>query len=76
MKINKTDYIQWKNNNVTVQFIETLQEIRRTIEEQMVQDSIITQPNALLTLNRLSGIREGLDQVLNLTNEDFEDDEA
>lgn len=76
MKISKMDYVQWKNNNVTVNFINTLQDIRRSIEEQMVQDSVILHQNAVALLARLSGIREGIDQVLNLTNEDFDDDEA
>ena len=75
MKISKQNFVTWKNDVVTVKFYAALKELRSRIEEQLLQDSIISHMEGHLTLNRLAGIREGLDQVLMLSIEDFDDND-
>lgn len=72
MKITKQDFSFWKNQVVTKEFYMALEGIRTKIEEQMLSNEVISSPNGHLTLNRLAGIREGIDLVLCMSTDDFE----
>lgn len=74
MKINKQDFISWKNHEVTKEFYKVLEELKDQIEEQMLNDGIISATNGHLALNRLAGIREGINQVLFISVEDMDNE--
>lgn len=75
MKISKEDFNMWKNDYVTKEFFLAIESLRDNINEQLLSDSIISSSQGHLMLNRLAGIREGLNQVLFASGEDFCDDE-
>ena len=75
MKISKEEFGLWKQHEVTKNLYSALKTIRLQIEQDMLDDNVILSDKGHVTLARLSGIREGLSIILNLTAEDVDDDE-
>lgn len=72
--INKEDFTNWKNDPITKQIKSVLEDYRQNVEHEMISDRTIRAPDVQRLLERLSGIREGLDIVLNVINTSFDDD--
>ena len=75
-KITKEEFDLWRSHTITLQMFEALEELKADVEENMKDDSLIMSADAQVRLARLSGVREGINTVLNLDVEEFvEDDE-
>jgi hypothetical protein len=66
MQISPDQFLRWKDDYVTVEIFKILKEYRDLIEEEMLHDGTILSPNGHDRLVRLSGMREGIDKILNI----------
>lgn len=74
--ISDTEFGLWKHEKITKQFMEAVQELRKRIDEELTKESVILRPDGQLHLAYLAGKRSGLDELLNLSVEDLDDNIA
>ncbi len=75
MNLSKNDFVCWKRDPVTKKVYAALRELRASVEEEMLLDETIHQ-EGIGRLRYLSGVREGINQILLLSTEEFDDDAA
>jgi hypothetical protein len=73
MKVNKQEFVSWKRDPVTKKIYEGLKVLRASVEEEMLSDNTIHQ-EGIGRIRYLSGVREGINQILYLSIEDFDND--
>ncbi len=73
-KIIREEFNMWLKDNVTMQMLDALRSYRKRIEDSMLNANFLS-PNAQLGLSHLSGVREGIDFVLNINIEDIDKNE-
>lgn len=73
MSIDTSEFKEWMEHKVTKSLFNILKLMRDEIEVDMVSNSIIMSTDCQKILVRLSGFREGLDTILDITNEDLND---
>lgn len=74
MKLSKNDFVSWKRDPVTKKIYAALRELRASIEEEMISDEVIHQ-EGIGRIKYLSGVREGINQILHLSTEEFDNEE-
>lgn len=75
MKITKSQFLGWKCDIITQEILKDLIDLRKAIEDDMLNANNIFHKNSKQILARLVGYRDGVDVVLNLSVEDFDDDD-
>lgn len=71
--LTKDTLTKWKNDPFTQEVLVNIKQLRASIQESMLDEDLILNPNGQIRLARLLGQREGLDLLLNIHHE--EDDE-
>lgn len=71
MKIDSIHYHNWKKEPVTIKLLEALQDLRDSVERNMLDADLILDEDSRAKLARLVGIREGLDVVLQIEVDDL-----
>lgn len=64
MKVQRSDFLQWKKLAVTQEMFSILGEILKTVEENMLDSTLIRSDSGQLKLNELMGYRDAIKAVL------------
>lgn len=75
MSIKKIDFLAWKNDLITKEVFKVLEEAKENYLLLMTGGELLSNPNGLLQLNRYKGYIEAIDDVVNITIEEDEEDE-
>lgn len=70
MTITNEEFKLWREQEVTKLLFSALIQEKGRIERDMLSSSIILRPDAQVTLAQMSGKRDALDLVLNMSIED------
>lgn len=75
--VSRADFLQWKKNPVTKVVFSVFEEMAITVMEEMLNPTLISNPNGLLRLNELMGYRNALNEAISfeiIESEEIEDD--
>ncbi len=75
MSINLEEFRLWQSLDVTKEFYRIVEVLERETKEEILNINCML-PNANVLLAKLSGLREGLDVVLNLSIEEIENEKS
>jgi hypothetical protein len=73
--LSKQEFGYWKQEAITKAVFTWAKEKQRFIEEDMLSRSVILKEGGQLKLCELAGMRDILDQLINLSIEDLNNDE-
>lgn len=74
-RINKDDFIKWRDDEITQAFFKALKEQRKIINEQLTSSILVMKEGSGKQGAYLIGKREGLDLMLQVKYDDIEEDE-
>ncbi len=77
MLVNSREFIQWKELQVTEQFLKFVQEYIERLKHEEVNTDVLD-PMFQIKVSKIRGIRKGLEEIINMTYDDLnsiEDDE-
>lgn len=74
-KIDKDEYLQWRDGSITAVVFKALQRMRDRINEDLTNSHLIFKEDGGKTLARLVGQRESIDLILNIEYDDVEPDQ-
>ncbi len=75
MTINLAEFRLWQSLDVTKKFYRIIEVFDEEAKEEILNINCMS-PNANVLLAKLSGLREGLDVILNLSIEEIENEES
>jgi len=75
MKIDVDNFRHWKKDEVTIEVMSALKDLRDQINEALTNADVVLGDNAAKAIPRLIGQREGLDLILEIQVEDLEDED-
>lgn len=65
-KILKDEFIQWRDNPITISVFEAVKKLIALTDEELLEPSLIFQPNSEKLIACKVGYKEGLKEILNI----------
>lgn len=73
--MRKIDFLAWKSDPVTKEIFVMMEHMREGIKDSLFRLELISKNDGLLEINRLSGYITALDDIVNISVEDDENNE-
>ena len=75
MSISKEHFASWKREEVTAALFKHLQHVKDRINEALMDDAVVDDPDCRVAMAKLIGERMVLSDLLELSSEDLEEEE-